>query len=129
MRLTRRWIWAFLIGMLAGGFMIEEPVTAADGRSAAARLLPEQEAAEAVRLVTPFDAEAARAKAEGIIGEAEDGYLEALVAVTSPEIDQLVRQVNELRAAHYKTLAERRGSRAGEVEALAGKVLRAADGR
>lgn len=76
--------------------------------------------------VFALDLDSARAK--GLIGERPDGYIAAVTP--SPEVNQLVANVNQLRKGEYQKIAARNGQTMDVVEKLAAVKIqeRAASG-
>lgn len=60
------------------------------------------------------------AKAQGLVGETESGYLSA-VKGGSQEVEALVDSTNTLRRKEYQRIAQQNGIALEKVEALAGK--------
>jgi len=60
------------------------------------------------------------AKRDGLVGEQPSGYL-GVVAKSTPEIEALVRDINQKRRAAYEGIARRNGTELLPVEQLAGK--------
>lgn len=65
------------------------------------------------------------AKAQGLVGEKVDGYVAAVSANPSPEIQALVQTTNEGRRQAYVDLARRNGIAVEEVGILSAEKLRA----
>lgn len=61
-----------------------------------------------------------QAKREGLVGETPSGYL-AAVGNPSPEVQQLISDINAQRRAKYAQIAQKNRTAIGAVEALAGK--------
>lgn len=59
------------------------------------------------------------AKAQGLVGENQQGYLG--VIVSSPETDALVKEINQKRKSKYQQLATKNAITLEQVEALAAK--------
>ncbi|WP_419149023.1 YdbL family protein [Pseudoalteromonas 'SMAR'] len=59
------------------------------------------------------------AKSQGLVGETMSGYLGVVKA--SPEVQQLVDEVNAKRKEKYQQLAKQNGITLAQVEALAAK--------
>ena len=57
------------------------------------------------------------AKEQGLVGEANSGYLAAVVAAPSAEVKALVTDVNEKRKAEFKRTAEKTGATLVQVQA------------
>ena len=70
------------------------------------------------------------AKRDGLVGERADGFVGAVVAKPSPEVQQLVEGVNARRRTRYQEIARQNGTTLDAVAALAGEKLiaRAAPG-
>jgi uncharacterized protein YdbL (DUF1318 family) len=63
------------------------------------------------------------ARARGLVGERLDGYV-GLVDPSAPDaVKTLVEEVNKRRAQHYATIAQKEGTNATAVAALAGVKL------
>lgn len=65
----------------------------------------------------------ATAKAHGLIGETQNGFVAAVAPSPSPEIAAMVEQVNAARLANYREVAARNGTPLEQVESLAGAKL------
>lgn len=63
------------------------------------------------------------AKAQGVVGERVDGYVAAVSASPSDEVQALVADVNRKRKATYAEIATRNGTPVAEVAKLAAKKL------
>lgn len=63
------------------------------------------------------------ARAQGLVGEQSDGYIGAVSASPSPEVRQLVAEVNAKRRAAYEDIARKNGTAVAAVAALAGQRL------
>ena len=63
-----------------------------------------------------------QARSQGLIGETARGYV-APVKPASPDVTQLVNQVNAGRRAEYQKISQRTGSTLDQVEALAAQKL------
>lgn len=61
------------------------------------------------------------AKTRGLVGETPDGYLGVVAENPSPEVKELVRDINDKRRDKYEEIAARNGTSVGVVEKLAGK--------
>jgi uncharacterized protein YdbL (DUF1318 family) len=61
----------------------------------------------------------AEAKSRGLVGETVTGYIAAVQA--SPDVDALVRDINQRRKAQYMKIAERNGISLEAVEVRAGQ--------
>lgn len=59
------------------------------------------------------------AKSKGLVGEDPSGYLGAVQQ--SPEVMQLIKDINSRRRAKYEQIAQQNGTPVAAVEALAGK--------
>ena len=59
------------------------------------------------------------AKAKGLVGERQDGYLGAVSA--TPEVNALVKDINNKRRSFYQESAQKNGTSQAAVEALAGQ--------
>lgn len=59
------------------------------------------------------------AKAQGLVGEMQNGYLGAVVS--SPATNALVEEINQLRKSKYEQLAAKNNITVKQVEALAAK--------
>ncbi len=59
------------------------------------------------------------AKARGLVGETDAGYLAAVKP--SPEVSSLIEEVNTRRQAEYRRIAEQNGIAVSDVEKLAAK--------
>ena len=60
------------------------------------------------------------AKQQGLVGEQPSGYL-GVVDKSTPEIEALVRDINQKRRSAYEGIAKRNGTEVEAVEQLAGK--------
>lgn len=60
------------------------------------------------------------AKAQGLVGEDESGYL-AAVSPPNSEVQQLIQRINTERKEHYAQIAKQHNTAVGAVEALAAK--------
>jgi uncharacterized protein len=60
------------------------------------------------------------AKQQGLVGEQPSGYL-GVVGKSTPELEALVRDINQKRRAAYENIASRNGTDISAVEQLAGK--------
>jgi hypothetical protein len=63
----------------------------------------------------------ATAKAQGLVKETASGYIAAVKS--SPEVNDLVKNVNAGRKAEYQKIADKRGTPLNAVEKLAGQKL------
>jgi uncharacterized protein YdbL (DUF1318 family) len=63
------------------------------------------------------------AKSAGSIGERTDGYVEAVAPSPADDVKALVQEVNAKRKASYQEIAEKNGTDAGKVAALAAQKL------
>ncbi len=63
------------------------------------------------------------AKAQGMVGEQADGYIAAVSATPSAEVQQLVHSINQKRKAHYRSISQEQSQVLETVEALAGAKL------
>lgn len=63
------------------------------------------------------------AKAQGVVGERPDGLVGIVSPPGAPEVQALVRDVNDGRMAAYGDIAARQGSPIEAVKALAGRSL------
>lgn len=61
-----------------------------------------------------------QAKANGLVGELQTGYL-GIVNQTTPEVRALVDRINQERKGKYGEIAKKNGTSLGAVEALAAK--------
>lgn len=61
------------------------------------------------------------AKQQGSLGERPDGYLGLAKPSASPDVVNLMRDINNKRRDVYKGIAEKNGTALSAVEALAGK--------
>ncbi len=61
------------------------------------------------------------AKANGLVGEVSNGYLEAVSPTPRPEVQSLVDDINAKRLAKYQEIAKKRGVPLIVVQELAGK--------
>jgi uncharacterized protein len=59
------------------------------------------------------------AKAAGLVGEQSDGYLGAVSGRPSPEVQALVKEINEKRKAAYQDVASKTKQDLGTVEKIA----------
>ena len=71
--------------------------------------------------VPAFAADLDSAKAAGLVGEQQNGYLAAVQPGSSAEIQALVSDVNQKRKEKYFEIAKKNGTELAAVEALAGK--------
>ena len=55
------------------------------------------------------------AKEQGLVGEANSGYLAAVVAAPSAEVKALISDVNQKRKAQFKSTAEKTGATLEQV--------------
>jgi len=55
------------------------------------------------------------AKDQGLIGEANSGYLAAVVSTPSAEVTALISEVNQKRKAQFKSTAEKTGATLEQV--------------
>lgn len=62
------------------------------------------------------------AKAAGVVGERADGLL-GLVKGASPDVKQMVDEINARRLSQYKDIAARNGTSIQAVQAIAGQKL------
>ena len=62
------------------------------------------------------------AKAQGLVGELPNGYIAAVQPSPSPDIQQLVNDVNLKRREVYRQKASTNGWTLDQVEAVAGKT-------
>lgn len=60
------------------------------------------------------------AKAQGLVGEQPSGYL-GIVAQATPELKQLVKDINNKRRVAYEKIAQRNGTDVKAVEQIAGQ--------
>lgn len=60
-----------------------------------------------------------QAKDQGLIGEANTGYIAAVTSSTSGEVRHLIAEVNIRRREHYKKIAVTHGLTATEVGVIA----------
>nr|WP_284500678.1 YdbL family protein [Microbulbifer sp. GX H0434] len=65
-----------------------------------------------------------QARNQGLVGEANSGYI-AVVGQSSPELEQLVAQVNAKRKAAYVRIAKRNDIAVAQVAARAAEKLEA----
>ena len=63
-----------------------------------------------------------QARAQGLVGETARGYI-APVQSATPEVTQLVNQVNAGRRAEYQKVSQRNGLPVDQVEILAAQKL------
>lgn len=61
------------------------------------------------------------AKADGLVGERADGYLGAVHADSSAEVQSLITEINDKRRVVYERIAEQNKIPLSDVEVLAGK--------
>ena len=61
------------------------------------------------------------AKAQGLVGEQQNGYLGAVQASPASEVERVVNEVNQKRKEKYFEIAKKNGTELAAVEALAGK--------
>ena len=61
------------------------------------------------------------AKAQGLIGEKQNGYIGAVQPGASGEVNAVVNDVNQKRTEKYFEIAKKNGTELAAVEALAGK--------
>ncbi|WP_339136755.1 MAG: YdbL family protein [Candidatus Electrothrix sp. GW3-4] len=59
------------------------------------------------------------AKAQGLVGETPTGYLDVVKA--SPDAQQLIKDINAKRKAHYQQIAKKNKTPLSAVEKLAGQ--------
>ncbi len=64
------------------------------------------------------------AKSQGLVGEANSGYI-AVVGESSPELEQLIAEVNSKRKAEYARIASRNNIDIAQVAARAAEKLEA----
>ncbi len=69
------------------------------------------------------------AKAQGLIGEKVDGYVAAVIANPTPEIQELVKTTNDGRRQVYADLAQRNGITIDAVGIVSAEKLREKAGR
>lgn len=69
--------------------------------------------------ITVFGLELQDAKVQGLVGETESGYLEAVKS--GGDVSSLVRDINDQRRAEYQRIAAKNNIAIGAVESLAGK--------
>ena len=69
---------------------------------------------------TGWAADLSSAKADGWIGEKPDGYIGLVRNDAPPDVQALVRDVNERRRAEYERIAQRQGAPLSEVEKVGG---------
>jgi uncharacterized protein len=69
------------------------------------------------------------AKAQGLIGEKVDGYVAAVIANPSAEIEELIRTTNEGRRQVYADLAQRNNITIEAVGIVSAEKLREKAGR
>ena len=62
-----------------------------------------------------------QAKAQGLVGERQNGYLGVVSKPAKPEVKALVADINGKRKAKYQAIASKNGTALNAVEALAGK--------
>ncbi len=55
------------------------------------------------------------AKSQGLVGEANTGYLAAVVDAPSAEVNALISEVNQKRKAQFKSTAEKTGATLEQV--------------
>ena len=60
------------------------------------------------------------AKQQGLVGEQPSGYL-GVVGKPTPEVEALVKDINQKRHAAYENIAKRNNTDVSTVEKLAGK--------
>jgi len=60
------------------------------------------------------------AKSRGLVGEKPNGYLGAVQAKSSPDVKELIANINSKRKSTYKSIAKKNGTSLKNVEALAG---------
>jgi len=78
----------------------------------------------ALSVTAAFALDLATAKSQGLVGEKPDGYIAAVSGTPSPDVVQLVNQVNAQRGAEYqKIAAQTAGANVAAVEQLAGQKL------
>ncbi len=70
---------------------------------------------------TAFAADLDSAKADGVIGEREDGYIGFVQASPPADVVALVEDINAKRRAEYERIAAQNGITRAEVEVLAGR--------
>ncbi|RIL00260.1 MAG: DUF1318 domain-containing protein [Proteobacteria bacterium] len=63
------------------------------------------------------------AKAQGLVGETTDGYVAAVEASPSEEVERLVDDVNGRRRASYEAIAKKNGTPTATVAKLAAEKL------
>lgn len=66
-----------------------------------------------------------QAKAQGLVGERVDGYIAAVTANPSPEIQALIQTTNDGRRQAYADLAQRNGITVEQVGILSAEKLHA----
>jgi len=59
------------------------------------------------------------ARSAGLVGERPDGYVDAVTPSPTPQIQQLISNINAQRRSAYQTLAAQKGVPVEEVGALA----------
>jgi len=62
------------------------------------------------------------AKSKGLVGEQPNGYLGAVTGKSSPEVDALIRSVNQQRKQRNQDIAKKNNTTLAAVEILAGKT-------
>ena len=62
-----------------------------------------------------------QAKAQGLVGEMQNGYLGAVSGSPSAQVSSLVSGINQKRKSLYQDIAKRNGTSVTAVETLAGK--------
>lgn len=62
-----------------------------------------------------------QAKAEGLVGEQQNGYLGIVSAQASTEVRTLIKDINSKRKAKYESIAAQNSTSLETVELLAGK--------
>lgn len=62
-----------------------------------------------------------QAKAQGMVGERQDGYLG--LVVKTPEAEALMKSINQQRRQKYQEIAAKRGTELKSVEKFAGGKL------
>ncbi|MEJ2765869.1 YdbL family protein [Photobacterium sp. MCCC 1A19761] len=69
--------------------------------------------------VSAFALDLQQAKDQGLVGEANTGYIAPVTAATTSEVRQLVASVNQIRKANYQRIAVSNGLTTEEVGRLA----------
>lgn len=63
------------------------------------------------------------AKQQGLVGEQTDGYVAAVAAAPSADVQELVADVNAKRKVAYQEIAQKNGTKVEDVAALSAQKL------